>query len=220
MSYDTFGIPPVEERPEPDELDPRSAAALLDETTRRAQREFDARPPFLTLVAAFVVLIAYGSIWLSVRHQHPYAGPTHTALAVLYGTLAAWIVLVIVVLGRAGSGIGGRAARERRISSIAFAATWIAVYVFQGALHHEGVSDAIQYGIYPAAAPIIIVGGAAATWEAAREHWQFMTAAIAAVAIACAGAFTGPATVWLVIGIGLSTIVAAYALTRFALRAA
>jgi len=220
MSFDTFGTPPVTEREEPAELDPRSAAQLLDETTRQAQRQFDPRPPFLTLVAAFVVLIAYGSVWLSVRHQHPYAGPTHTALAVLYGTLAAWVVLVIVVLGRAGSGIGGRAARERRISGIAFTAVWIAVYVFQGALHHEGVSDAIQYGIYPAAAPIIIVGGAAATWEAAREHWQYVAVSIAAIAIACAGAFTGPATVWLVIGIGLSTIVAAYALIRFALRAA
>jgi len=56
------------------------------------------------LVTALVVLIAYGAIWLSVRNQHPYTGPTLGALGVLYATLAAFGVLVAVVTRRAISG--------------------------------------------------------------------------------------------------------------------
>ena len=99
-----------------EELDPREAAELLEQTTRRAQRQFDIRPPLLMLTGVVVVLIAYGALWLSVRHQHPYAGPTGTALAVLYSTLAVWIVLVTTVMRRATSGVeraGGAPAAAR-----------------------------------------------------------------------------------------------------------
>ncbi|HZC74572.1 MAG TPA: hypothetical protein VE220_01260, partial [Gaiellaceae bacterium] len=66
-----------------------------------AERTFDARPTFLIVGAAITVLVAYGAVWFSVRDQHPYSGPSGTALAVLYGTLAAWAVLNFVVDGRA-----------------------------------------------------------------------------------------------------------------------
>jgi hypothetical protein len=34
-----------------------------------------------------VVLVALGAVWLSVRGQHPYKGPTATGLLVMYGVL-------------------------------------------------------------------------------------------------------------------------------------
>lgn len=196
------------------ELDPREAAALLDQTTRRANRQLDLHPPLLMLVAALVVLIAYGAIWLSVRDQHPYAGPTIGALGVLYATLAAFGVLVAVVTRRAISGVSGRSSERRRGEAIAFAVAWTSVYVFQGALHHAGASRAIAYGIYPAAAPLIIVGSAAAAYEAAKENWEWSGFACAAVVLACAGAFTGPETVWAIMGVGLSALLLARAASR------
>jgi hypothetical protein len=78
-----------------DQLDPREAAALLDETTRRAERQFDLRPPALTLAAGVTVLLGYGVVWLSVRDQHPYSGPSGWALAVLYGLLIIWICVYV-----------------------------------------------------------------------------------------------------------------------------
>jgi hypothetical protein len=191
------------------ELGAREAAALLDETTRRANRELDLHPPLLMLLAALVVLIAYGAIWLSVRGQHPYTGPTLGALGVLYATVAAFGVLVAVVTRRAISGVSGRSSQRRRGEAIAFAVAWTSVYVFQGALHHAGASRAIAYGIYPAAAPLIIVGSAAAAYEAAKENWEWSGFACAAVVLACAGAFTGPETVWAVMGVGLSVLLLA-----------
>ena len=196
------------------ELDPREAAALLDQTTRRAERQLDLHPPLLMLVASLVVLIAYGAIWVSVRDQHPYTGPSLAALGVLYATVAAFGILVAVVTRRAISGVSGRSSERRRGEAIAFAVAWTSVYVFQGALHHAGASHAIAYGIYPAAAPLIVVGSAAAAYEAAKENWEWSGFACAAVVLACAGAFTGPATVWAVMGLGLSVLLLARAASR------
>jgi hypothetical protein len=196
-------------------LDPREAAALLEQTRRRAQRQLDIRPPLLMLVAAVVALIAYGALWLSVRDQHPYDGPTATALVVLYGTLVAWIVLYSVVYRRATSGVGGRAARQRRAEAAVFLPIWISVYVFQGALHHAGASHAIAYGIYPAAAPLIIVGGAAAAHSAAKANWEWAGFAVAAVVLGAGAAFAGPATVWAIVGVGLATLLGVRAAATF-----
>ncbi|HEU5215656.1 MAG TPA: hypothetical protein VFU30_08960 [Gaiellaceae bacterium] len=212
--FDTFSPP----SPEPDpwsaatesdladddgQLDPREAAALLERTTTTAEREFDARPTFLIVAAAITVLIAYGAVWLSVRHQHPYVGPSGTALAVLYGTLAAWVVLNFVVVGRA---LGGRSSRRRRLEGFTFATIWICVYVFQAALHHVDPSHAIAYGVYPAVAPLIVVGAAAAGYEVARDRPAQAGFAVAAVALGSFAAFAGPAAVWGVVGVGLCAL--------------
>jgi hypothetical protein len=191
---------------EGEELDPRAAAALLEQTTRQAQRQFDLRRPLLMVIGAAVVLIAYGVLWLSVRGQHPYSGPAGWALAVLYSTLLVWIIVVATFYRRATSGVSGRSARQQKADAAAFIPIWIAVYVFQGALHHAGASHAIVYGIYPAAAPILILGGAAAAHAAARENWRVLGFALAGVALAAGGAFAGPAGVWAVVGIGLCVL--------------
>lgn len=213
--FDTFSTPPPSQGEldfaggargtaadeEDAELDPREAAALLEQASQRAERQFDIRPPLLMFAAAATVLVAYGAVWFSVRNQHPYVGPTGKALAVLYGALAVWIVLNVTVLGRA---LSGRSLRRRRFEGITFAAIWISVYVFQGALHHVDPNHAIAYGVYPAVAPLIIVGAAAAGYEAARENWARAGLAVAAVVLGAIASFAGPAAVWGVIGVGLA----------------
>jgi hypothetical protein len=214
--FDTFSPPTSGQGREPDwdaaeagtadeggELDPREAAALLGQTTRQAEHQFDLRPPLLMLAAAVTVLVAYGAVWLSVRDQHPYSGPSGTALAVLYGTLAVWVALNVMILGRA---LSGRSSRQRRLEGITFAAIWICVYVFQGALHHADPNPAIAYGVYPAVAPLIIVGSAAAGYEAARENRASAGFAVAAVVLGAVASFAGPAGVWGVVGVGLCVL--------------
>ena len=191
---------------EPDEggeLDPREAAALLEQTTKQAERQFDRRPPILTAAAAVTVLIGYGAIWLSVRHQHPYSGPTVAGLAVLYGVLAVWIVFNVILLRRA---VSGRSSRQRRLEGMTFGAVWICVYVFQAALHHVDPNPAIAYGVYPAVAPLIVVGAAAAGYEAARNKPAQAGFAAAAVCLGAFASFAGPADVWGLVGVGLSAL--------------
>jgi len=187
-------------------LDPRAAAALLEQTTARARRQFDLKPPLLMLIGAAVVLVAYGAVWLSVHRQHPYSGPSGTALVVLYTTLVTWLIVVATFFRRATAGVGGRSSRQRGAEGAAFATIWVAVYVFQGALHHAGASHAIVYGIYPASAPLIIVGSAAAARAAALEDRRMLGLTLAVIALAVGGSFAGPAGVWAVIGIGLSVL--------------
>jgi hypothetical protein len=158
------------------------------------------------VIGAAVVLVAYGAVWRSVRGQHPYSGPSGTALVVLYTTLIVWVVVVSAFVWRATSGVSGRSSLQRQTEGAVFATILVAVYVFQGALYHAGASHAIVYGIYPAAAPLIIGGSAAAAHAAARENWPVVGYALAVVALAAAGAFAGPAGVWAVIGIGLSVL--------------
>jgi hypothetical protein len=172
------------------------------------------------LIGAAVVLVSYGAVWLSVRGQHPYSGPAGWALAVLYTTLIIWIVLVATVYRRATSGVGGRSSRQQRVEGAAFVTIWIAVYVFQGALYHAGASHAIVYGIYPAAAPLIIGGSAAASYTAAKENWPWLGFALAAIALASIAAFAGPAGVWAVIGIGLCLLLLSRAVAQLWLRRA
>ena len=126
----------------------------------------------------------------------------------LYAILFVGIAAVLVVRGRATSGISGRSSRQQRAAAIAFATIWVVVYVFAGALAYAGASAAIVYGIYPAAAPLIIVGGAAAAYEVAQEHWGWSALALAVVTLGAVAAYAGPANVWGVIGIGFSLLLA------------
>lgn len=185
------------------ELDPREAAALLEQTRRETERELEVRPPWLVLTAAPVVLVAYGAIWLSLRNQHPYVGPAGWALGVLYGTIVAWAVLNVAVLGRR---LSGRSSPQRRFEAAIFASIWISVYIFEGALGHEGVSKAVAYGIWPAVAPLIVVGAAAAGYAVGREKRAEATLALGAVLVGTCAAFAGPAGTWGVVAVGLSAL--------------
>ena len=220
--FDTFRPPalgpdpwetttPEPETGEHEGLDPREAAALLAHTTRQAERQLEPRGPFFLLTAAVAVVVVYGAAWISVRGQHPYKGPSVTALEVLYGTLAVWIVFAVTTLRRS---LSGRSSRQRRVEGTAFATVWICVYIFQGALRHAGASTAIAYGIYPAVAPILLVGSAAVTFNVAREKWAEAGFVLAAVVLAATAPFAGPAGVWGVMGIGLGALLVAAAVAQ------
>ncbi len=184
------------------EFGPRQAATLLEQTKRQAQREFDLRPPLLTLIRAAVTLAGYGAVWLSVRGQHPYKGPNGAALAAVFGSVIVVIVVSTAVFQRATSGVSGRSRRQQGAYAAAFGTAWIAVSVFQGALKYDGASQAIVYGVFPAAAPLLVIGAALAAMAAAREDWRTLGVAIAVVALGTGSAFAGPAGVWGIIAIG------------------
>jgi hypothetical protein len=87
-----------------------------------------------------------------------------------------------------------------------FASIWICVYIFQGALYHADHTHAIAYGIWPAVAPLLVVGSAAAGYEAARGKRLHAALAVGAVVLAACGAFAGPAGVWGVMSVGLCSL--------------
>jgi hypothetical protein len=148
---------------------------------------------------------------LSVRGQHPYQGPTGTALGVFYGLVVVVSVAGGVVFKRATSGVSGRALRQQRGQGAAVAAAYVGAFVFQGALHYLGVSNAIVYGVYAAAAPLIVVGGAGAAIAASRENWPGLGAAIAVIAVCAGSGYAGPIGVWAFVGVGCCVAFLGYA---------
>ena len=160
-------------------LDPRRAARMLAETQRRTQRELDFRSPWLSLLAAAAALVAFGSVWLSVRGQHPYKYPTVMGLLGLYAVLAIRIGSVLYAHRRATAGISGRSVRQRRAEGAALAVALIAVYVIMGALASAGASDGVVYGIYVATATMLVLGTFGAARAAIREDWLDLAISIA-----------------------------------------
>ena len=188
---------------EDDVLDVRQAADILDRATRRAQRQFDANPPQLGLLNAVIALVAYGAVWLSVRGQHPYDG-LHVWLVVLLIGLARLVLALFIGFFRhATKGVSGRSARPWWAEVVAVVVVLTAVVVFMAALVHAGAGHAIAYGVYPAAVPLIVIGGTLAGFMAARADWPAFVAALAVVGVGAAAAFAGPAGAWGIAGLGL-----------------
>lgn len=202
------------------ELDPREAAALLEQSRRKAQRQFNVWPPALLLVGSVLFPVAFGAVWMSVRGQHPYVGPSGGALAVFYAIIIVWVIVVTMVLRRATRGVGGRTARQRKVENTGFAAMLIGVYVFQGALYHARASHAIVYGIYPVTAPFIFVGSAFTILAAVKEDWRMVRIAVPLIAVALVASFAGPVVSWLIVGIGIAAVLFGLAVVQVRQRSA
>lgn len=192
------------------ELDPRDAATLLEQTRRRARRQFEPAQPWLLVIRAILVLAACGTVWLSVRGQHPYQHPTTTAVLVVvtFGILN--FGATVAVAKRATTGVRGKS-RLHRAEITVMVIIWIAVYAVLAALTVAGVSPAIIYGWYPIAVPMIAAGLAWAGIMARRAHWRAVGTGLAVAVVGAVGVFAGPIGVWAVAGIGLCLVLLATA---------
>lgn len=195
-------------------LDPREAARLLAQTQRRTQRELDFRSPWLSLLAAAAALVAFGSVWLSVRGQHPYKYPTVVGLLGLYAVVAIRIGSVLYAHRRATAGVTGRSVRQTRAEGVALAVALLAVYVIMGALVNAGASDGVVYGVYVATATMLVLGTFGAARSAIREDWQELGLSVAVIVVAAGSAFAGPRGVWLSNGVGLCVVLLAYSVVQ------
>ncbi len=187
-------------------LDPQSAARLLAQTRRQAERGLDFRSPWLSLLAAAVAFVAFGAVWLSVRGQHPYRGPTAAGLVGLYAAVLIRIATVLSAQRRATAGVTGRSVRRRQAEGAALAVALIVVYVVMAALAHAGASDGIVYGIYVSTATLLVLGAFGAAHSAIHEDWSGLGIAIAIMLVAAGSAFAGPRAVWLSDAVGLGVV--------------
>src|SRR3954447_4229420 len=217
---ETGGISGTETNDDERGLEPREAAELLEQTHREAQRGFAMSSPLLALLGAAVVLVALGAVWLSVRGQHPYKGPTAAGLLVMYGVLCGWIAVVVTFRRRATAGLSGRSVRQERAYAAAIATALVGVSVFQGVLRSDGASLSIVNGTYPLTVQLIALGTLGATMAAARDEWPGFGVGIAVALVAAGGAFAGPRGVWLARAIGLCVVVLGHAAAQAWLRRA
>ncbi len=196
-----------------DALDPREAARLLAQAEREARRQFNLSPPWITAFGGCVILLAYGALWLSVRDQHPYTGPSLGVIALVYAAIVVSMAVSVKAYRRATAGVKGPAVRQQRLEGVAILVSFIlGSPVLQGALKHYGASDAIVYGVIPAAAPLIIVGTTVLGVAGSKEDWRQFGVALTVVIAGVVALFVGPSGAWLAASIGLFIAVVGYAI--------
>jgi uncharacterized membrane protein YkvI len=200
MNEDT-GTDRADANAEDDQLDPQAAAAIMADARERALRELRASFPLLYAVWGLFLLIGYGVLWLSVRGQHPFTGPTPAALLVLTLLLAAAAVTTVISAGRAFTGIGGAAAAQRRVHGLALALGVVGVFTVEGALAHAHASDSLL-GVYGAVAPLLVAGVVYAASPAIWQDWSTRTLGAWVVLVAAGSGYAGPVGVWGVAGLG------------------
>jgi hypothetical protein len=179
---------------------PERAAALLDQTTRQARRKFQPSPPWLLVTRAVLVLAAVGAIWLSVRGQHPYRGPTAADIPVLVGFIVVNFAATVAVRRHATAGVSGRS-RFSQGEIAVLAVSFVAALVAMVAL---GVAGA-KFAIYPTSV-LVIPGLAWTVLMAVRANWRGLATGLGIVAIGIVGAFAGPAGSWAVAAVGLCLV--------------
>ncbi len=199
---------------EDNEFDPIVAARVLHEATSAAHRRFDLKRPLLWVSGGAVIFLAYGALWLSVRDQHPYQGPSLGAIAGVYGAIVVVIAVSARLLRRATKGVSGPTNVLEAGEGLAVALAYIGTAVIQGALYHAGASHAIVYGIIPAAAPLVIVGCTLAGIAGSRRDWSLFAVAVAVVCVGFAGLFVSAAASWAVVGTGALVIALVAAITK------
>lgn len=179
------------------DMDVQHAAVIMQQARERARRELRASYPVLFATWGVVWLISDGAIWLSVRGQRPYHGPTTAPLVALILLIAAGVAVTLAVVGRAVSGVGGLSALQRRIFLVSLLAGYAGVFTLESALFHAGASWPV-IGVYGATAPVLMGGLLLAASSALRLDWTVFGLGIWVIVVAAAGAYAGPVTVWAV----------------------
>ena len=197
-----------------DGLDPRDAASLISRTKRQVERGLDFRATWLSIVAATVVLVGFGVVWLSVRSQHPFTGPSTGSLVVLYALVAIRIATVVIARRRAHEGVTGRSVRLGRAEGAVVVVALLTTYVLMVALARDGNRHASFYWVDGVTATLIVLGAAWGMRSAVRAAWRDLAVSIAVMLVGAGGALAGPRAMWLVDGIGLCVVILADAAAR------
>src|ERR1039457_1646714 len=93
----------------------QEAAAVVQDARVRARRELVISAPLVYAAWGLVWLVGYGAMWLSVRGQHPYTGPSGVSIAAVFVLAGFAVATVLVIANKAAAGIDGRSGRHRRI---------------------------------------------------------------------------------------------------------
>ncbi|HUD37640.1 MAG TPA: hypothetical protein VMR14_12115 [Streptosporangiaceae bacterium] len=198
-------------------FDPKQAAALLDQTTLQARRSFTSGPPLLWVYRAAFVLVAFGGYWLDVRHRNPYSAPSGGLLAVIFTLVAINIGVSFWLLKRASTGVSGPAQSKKRTWIALMLPVWVIAFAVTAPLYHASASHP-TWGLYPANAPLMIVGLVAAGTAALIKDWQIVCTMLAIAIAATVAGFGGPAGAWLILGIEMCAVCLGTAAFKFSQR--
>jgi len=140
----------------------QEAAAVVEDARARARRELVICAPLVYAAWGLTLLLGYGAMWLSVRGEHPYTGPSGGSIAVVLALAAlavaavVVIVIVIVIVSKTVTGIDGRSARLRSIILRTYATGYLILLCVQVAI--KGSVSARTFAFVAFAGPLLLAG--------------------------------------------------------------
>jgi len=197
--------------PEEARMEPREAARLLTQTQADARRALDFRAPWVSLVAAVVALVGFGIVWLNVRDQHPFTGPSPASLVFFYALIALRIATVIYAYARARTGVSGRSVKVQRDEAVVMSGILLVCYLALIGIANSGSHGAgFAWSLFLNGTLIAL----AAVWAgrcAIHRRWHEVALTVPVALIAALAAIAGPRGMWLVNGVGLCVLLLANA---------
>jgi uncharacterized membrane protein (DUF485 family) len=179
-----------------------SVATEMQQARERARRELAVRRPVLFLTWGLVVLVGYGALWLSVRGQHPFHGPTVPAVVTLVALFVAAAVYTVWAADRTSGDVGGPSVLQRGIFVLALAAGGFAMDIFIHAAS-DASADRPLVALIAAAAPLLVVGLVFVASCAVNGvlDWPRLALGLWLLAVAAEGGWADPVTYLAVIAL-------------------
>jgi len=192
-------------------MEPHEAARLLAQTQADARRALDFRAPWVSLVAAVVALLAFGIVWLNVRDQHPFTGPSLASLAVFYVLIALRIATVIYAYARARTGVSGQSVKVQRDEAVVMSGVLFVCYLALIGIASSGSHGAGFFWSLFLNGTLIALAAVWAGRCALHKSWHELALSVPVALIAALAAIAGPRGMWLVNGVGLCVLLLATA---------
>jgi hypothetical protein len=181
------------------DMDAAAAAAIMRETRERALRRL--RPDHRATFTAWglIWLLGDGAMWLIVRGQHPYHGPSPAAYAAIV-LLASLAALASMEENRAETGVGGPSAVRRRLLFVTSFLGYAGAFALEGALAHAGAGRPVL-GVFEAVAPILVTGLLYLAISSSIQDWPVAALGLGLIIVAAVSGFAGPEAVWGIVAI-------------------
>jgi hypothetical protein len=141
---------------EDQDMSVQEAAALVRDARARARRELVICAPAVYAAWGLVLLLGYGAMWLSVRGQHPYTGPSGASVAAVYGLAALAVAAVVVIISKTAAGIDGQSARSRSIILRTYATGYLILLCMEIAVKSSVSTRTFAFVAF--AAPLLLAG--------------------------------------------------------------
>ncbi len=141
---------------EDQDMSVQEAAAVVRDARVRAREELVISTPLVYMAWGLVWLIGYGAMWLSVRGQHPYTGPSGVSIAAVFVLAGFAIAAVLVIASKAAAGIGGQSVRQRRIIGSTWAIGYLILLITAPAVSSS--VSARTLALISFAGPVVLAG--------------------------------------------------------------
>ena len=141
---------------EDQDMSVQEAAAVIQDARTRARKGLVISAPVVYVAWGLVWLFGYGAMWLSVRGQHPYTGPSGVSIAAVFVLAGFAVAAVLVIASKAAAGIDGQSVRHRRIIGSTWATGYLILLIVAPAISNSVSTRTLAFISF--AGPVLLAG--------------------------------------------------------------